>query len=171
MIKRVKNSDSVIISDEMRIVLSSIKDQFDDHLVAINENTNEIQGNYEFLCEIDSKIEKLNERIDKIELMLNGKVKESSHNVRTLTLKEQEVFLVIYTADGFLTYDDISRKTGFTSGLIRGYLTSIIAKGIPVIKRYVDKVVYLSLDREFTKLQAQKGIVKVDDSLAASFLA
>ena len=38
-----------------------IKEEFDEHLGSINENTNEIQANYEYLCNTDSKIDKLNE--------------------------------------------------------------------------------------------------------------
>lgn len=166
MLRVVKDSND--IADELKFVLSSIKEQFDDHIVSINENTNEIQSNYEFLCEIDSRIEKLNERIDKIELMFNGTSQKSEYHVRDLTLREQEVFLVLYTSDEPLTYVDLSRKTALSASLVQSYLINIIAKGVPIVKRYVGNVVYLSLDREFIKLQARKGIVKIEDSVLQS---
>lgn len=58
------------IKKELKKNLSSVRDEFEDHLEAINENTNEIQSNYEFLCELDSKIEKLNEIIDKMQFLI-----------------------------------------------------------------------------------------------------
>ena len=53
-------------------VLNGIKRQFEEHLQAINENTNEIQSNYEYLSEMESKINKMAERIDQIQLFLQS---------------------------------------------------------------------------------------------------
>ena len=41
-----------------------IKQEFLEHLDSINQNTNEIQANYEYLKEFETKLEKLRERID-----------------------------------------------------------------------------------------------------------
>ena len=54
----------------MKKVLAEIKDELNDHLDAINHSTNEISSNYEYLCEIDFKINKLAERLDQLQLFL-----------------------------------------------------------------------------------------------------
>ncbi len=46
-------------NSELQDAFSQIKDEFEDHLTAINENTNEIQANYELLCNIDQKLKGL----------------------------------------------------------------------------------------------------------------
>jgi len=57
-------------NSQLHDAFSQIKDEFEDHLTAINENTNEIQANYELVCNIDQKLNKLTERLDKFELFL-----------------------------------------------------------------------------------------------------
>ena len=56
----------------LRSTFSQIYDEFEDHLHAINENTSEIQENYSYLCGLDNKIAKLNERIDETIFNLTG---------------------------------------------------------------------------------------------------
>ena len=50
--KRQRNVDK-----ELKGAFLKIKKEFEEHLQAINENTNEIQSNYECLCEIEAKID------------------------------------------------------------------------------------------------------------------
>lgn len=150
--------------------LNDIKKQFEEHLQAINENTNEIQSNYEYLNEIENKINKLTERLDQIQLFLqsnNNFVVDriESFEIKPLTRNEQYVFLVLYALEdekGFVSYNDITRKTGFAESLVRDYITSIIEKGVPIIKRYINNKAYLKLDKEFKRLQAKENILMID---------
>ena len=52
--------------------LNGIKKELGEHLQAINENTNEIQSNYEYFNRIENKINKLTERIDQIQFFLQS---------------------------------------------------------------------------------------------------
>jgi predicted transcriptional regulator len=150
--------------------LKDIKKEFEEHLQAINENTNEIQSNYEYLCEIENKINKLTERIDQIQFFLQSNTnfiidRIENFEIKPLTRKEQYIFLVLYTLEdekGIVSYLDITKKTGFTESLVRDYVTSIIEKGVPIIKRYINNRVYLKLDKEFKRLQAKENILKID---------
>ncbi len=54
--------------DQLQDAFSKIKEEFEDHLTAINQNTTEIQANYGYLSEIDEKIEKICQRLDQIGL-------------------------------------------------------------------------------------------------------
>ena len=55
-----------------RYEFTKIRHEFEEHLQAINENTNEISANYEYICEIESKMDRLSERIDNIQLFLEA---------------------------------------------------------------------------------------------------
>ena len=135
---------------------------------AINENTNEIAANYEYIYEIESKLDKLSERIDQIQMYLESSgmpiTKKDSFDVKRLNRMEQEVFLVIYTLEdekGGLTYTDIAVKLGISEQLAGNYVTSIIEKGVPIIKRYINSRPYLRLDPEFKTLQAKENILQL----------
>ena len=97
-----KSNELKELKDNLKLALSRINEEFEDHLDSINENTNEIQANYEYLCEIDNKIEKLSEKLEEIQLILSkmtGKkleMQSSSSYVKPLTRAEQQIFLVLY---------------------------------------------------------------------------
>ena len=158
------------IKQEIKEALKGIKFEFEEHLQAINENTNEIQSNYEYLCDIDSKLDKLTERIDKIQLFLQSNSNfivdsEKVFEVRPLTRTEKEVFIVLYALEdenGVVSYIDIARKTGLQYILISNYITSMIEKGIPILKKYINNKPYLKLDQEFKTLQAKENLLMID---------
>jgi len=150
--------------------LNGIKKELGEHLQAINENTNEIQSNYEYFNRIENKINKLTERIDQIQFFLQSHGdfiadRTEAFEIKPLTRKEQYVFLVLYALEeekSAVSYHDIAKKTGFTEPLVRDYITSIIEKGVPIIKRYINNRVYLKLDKEFKRLQAKENILCID---------
>lgn len=154
---------------------SKIKDELNDHRECLNQNTNEIQGNYEYLCKLESKIDKLTERLDEISLFLekaSGKEEkvEEKFTVSTLTRKEQEVFMAIYISEAGATYSEISKRTGLNENLIVCYVTNLIAKGVPLMKRYLANGVRLYIEEEFKRVQAQKNILQISESVAYSII-
>jgi predicted DNA-binding transcriptional regulator len=77
---------------------------------------------------------------------------------------EQQVFLVIYTLEeekGSITYEDIAKKLNISEQLAGNYVTSIIEKGVPILKRYINSKPYLRLDPEFKTLQAKENILQL----------
>lgn len=163
-LKKPKN-----ISIEAKEALKDIKKELDGHLEAINENTIEIQTSYEGMNDLNNKIEKVAERFEKIELFLqshsNFILEEKSFDVKPLTKTEQHVFLVIYALEdenGLVSCADICRKTGMPSYIVNEYLAILVDKGIPLIKKYVNKVPYIKLNPEFKRLQAKENILMID---------
>ena len=154
--------------------ISSLRNELDEHRDAINENTNEIQSNHEFLCELDEKVNKLNEKVELLLSMLAQKKVDSAPEtkkfiVAPLTKREKELFITLYTSceDGRrVTYRLLSEKSGFSESLISSYITSFIAKGVPLLKRYDDGVVVLNLDPAFREAQAKENIVGVNTLLS-----
>lgn len=150
--------------------LSLIREQLEDHLAAINENTNEIQSNFEALCEINDKVEKLFERLDRIEGVLFGVEQPVSYNIKPLSKKEKEVFLALYSlleALPYATYEQLGRKLCLTEPLVASYITNLIAKGVPVRKRFLEKRAILTLDQKFKELQAKQNILGIDAQLSS----
>jgi len=164
--KRVLFSN-VVDKTTMSVIFDEVKGQFEDHLAAINENTNEIQANYEFLCELDAKINKIAERMAKIELFLESqgfeRDKKPIFEIKELTPREKDIFLVLYTIEekGPVTYKEIMHASGLTEELVQAYITRLIEKGIPIIKQYVHNIAYLRLERRFKQLQAKENILKI----------
>ena len=152
--------------------VSQLNDELEDHLIAINENTNEIQANYEYLCELDNKMAKLTERLDQIQMFLQKhgfKVEEKPFfEVKKLTSREQEVFLILYTLEeskGPLTYLDIARRTGLTEDLVAAYITNMVQKGVPILKRYINNQAHLRLDPVFKQVQAKENILQIEQKV------
>lgn len=149
--------------------LNSVKNELDDHLEAINENTSEIQTSYECINEINGKMEKLAERVEAIEIFLqrysNFSFTEKSFDVKPLTRTEQNVFLVIYALEdekGVVSYTDICKKTGLPGYLVDDYIARLVEKGVPLLKKYVNNLPFVRLNPEFKRLQAKENILMID---------
>ncbi|MBD3203141.1 HTH domain-containing protein [Candidatus Woesearchaeota archaeon] len=148
-----------------------IKEEFNDHLDAINENTNEISANYEYILQLENKIEKLNEKLDEVCMFMSqiqGKSinKEIFNNLK-LSYREQEIFLLLYAKNGdLIDAEEISRLLGLTQEMVKKYISNITMKGIPIVKRYSENKTYYVLDYDFRILQAKEKIVKVNESVA-----
>lgn len=147
------------IKDEVSFPLSSIREEIDDHLAAINDNTQEIQSNFAFLLELDSKIDKLAQRLDKIDLMLAEKPQKLE--VKPLNHPEKQVFCVLYTEEAPLTYEDIANKTGLSPAMVREYISALIEKGVPLTKTYYQTRPFLKLDKEFKEIQAKENLINL----------
>ncbi|MBW2976158.1 MarR family transcriptional regulator [Candidatus Woesearchaeota archaeon] len=162
--KRPKN-----IPFELKEALKSVKEELDGHLDTINENTSEIQTSYEYVNEVNDKVEKLAERIEAIELFLqkysNFTVVEKSFDLKPLTKTEQHVFLVIYALEdekGLVSYADIIRKTGLPGYAVSEYIARLMEKGIPLVKKYINSIPFIKLNPEFKRLQAKENILCID---------
>jgi len=147
----------------------SIREELNVHLDTINQNTSEVQSIYDYLGELDSKIEKLSERIDEMQMFINPGY-DTKFDVE-LTHREQEVFLVLYAETNKITAKDIARKLGFTDEMVNRYVYNLISKGIPILKHFVDNQLFLHLDLKFKDLQARKNILKIDESISKQLLS
>ena len=154
---------------ELKEALKSIKNELDEHLDALNENTSEIQTSYGCMNEISDKLEKLTERVEAVEIFLqqhsNFNATEKSFEIMPLTKTEQHVFLVIYALEdekGLVSCADISRKTALPNYAVSDYLTRLVEKGIPLMKKYINNMPYIRLNPEFKRLQAKENILMID---------
>ena len=93
----------------------------------------------------------------------------ASSQISPLTKNEKEVFLVLYTKGeekDYLTYKEIGRSLALSKELVMGYITNLIEKGIPLIKRYAENQIYIKLDPKFKNIQAKENIVNIDEAIS-----
>jgi DNA-directed RNA polymerase specialized sigma subunit len=167
--QEVVTSDDVFFKTNLNHVLSAVREELDDHRESINENTTEIQTSHEFLAQLDDKLDKLAARIDELTLLVKGRSEKSSTSVKTLTKREKQVFQTIYQIGAmsqFITYRDIAKHLGTSESLIAQYVTNIVEKGVPVVKRYSSSRVYLNLEKSFREKQAKHCVVGVNTPLS-----
>ena len=136
--------------------LKGIKEEFDDHLESINDNTNESQANYEYIAKVDNKLNKITDRFDQMESWISRltgvSIKEEEDDINiSLTEMEKRVFLILYTAADteLITYEKLAENLNENQFVVRGYVTNILEKGVPLRKHYVNGQVLLSLDSKF----------------------
>ena len=157
---------------KLRLAFQKVRSELDDHLQSINENANEIQSSHEYITKLEMKLEKLNEKVEELMILQNlttEKQKSKMNNVR-LTIREQEVFLILYTEENFLTYSKIAKKLGLTPSLVSSYVTNLIAKGVPIIKKFENNQAKVKLDTQFRKLQAKQNLLKISPRVAKDYL-
>ena len=167
--KRYFSDKPKLFDFELKATLKNIKNELDEHLDAINENTSEIQTSYGCMNERHDKLEKLTERIEAIEIFLqehgNFNAVEKSFEIKPLTKTEQHVFLVIYALEdekGLVSYADIIRKTGLSGYVVSEYIARLVEKGIPLMKKYLNNIPYIKLNPEFKRIQAKENILCID---------
>ena len=162
--------DSPLVGmDVFQQVIGEVKEELDEHRGAINDSTDEIQANFAYLSELDKKIEKIAERLDALFLFVHGKKEEKQFSIAPLTTREKEVFMGLYTLgelQPFVTYKQLSRKLCITDAIAASFVTNLIEKGIPVVKKYDGGIAYFKLDEKFRQMQAKENLVGVNTVLS-----
>ena len=134
-----------------------VKQNLSEHLSAINENTSELHSFFDYLQELDQKIEKLSQRIDQIQLQNH---KEKPY-ITPLNATEKKIFLALYTEETPLNCLEISQKTSIPLSIIREHLTTLSQKGIPLTRSFVNNQTFYQLDQNFKEWQAKNNIINL----------
>lgn len=155
------------LNNRVKAAFERVKEETEDHHIAINENTNEISENYEYICELEAKIEKLTERVEQLQLYAYGAVQpaKNAFSAQKLTKEEQNVFTAVYTLEeekGSVTFDDIAESTGLTVNDVDGHIKSLMEKRVPIKKKYLDNNAYLNIDEDFKLLQAKENVLRIE---------
>jgi uncharacterized coiled-coil DUF342 family protein len=151
--------------EKLKKSFSKIKEELEEHLNSINQNTQEIQSLYDYIYELESKIEKLNEKIEEMHVTIMD-LRNNNNEKGELNLKEQEIFLLLYTEKDFLEIKEISERTGFKEEFIINAVQELIKKGVPIIRREVKDRHLIKLDDSFREIQAKSGLIKLSRELS-----
>ena len=84
----------------------------------------------------------------------------------TLTKQEFLTFLTVYQLQDdlkrALTYDDLATKLHLTSGCVRTYVSSLIKKGLPLVKNKLNnRIILISIDPKFKKLNIKQDLMNL----------
>jgi len=168
----MKAKQSVLVektaSEAVQSILEGIREELDDHREAINENTNELQSNHEYIRSVDEKLDKLHARIEELFLLL-GKSTEQKADIKPLTKKEQEVFQALYVVgEGvpYVSYRQLARKLGSSEALISGFITNLVEKGVPILKKYDSGQAFVQLEPKFRQKQAKEVVIGLNSLLS-----
>jgi len=141
----------------MQTKLSNIRAALEEHLSAINENSNEIQALFDYLQDMECKIDTLNSRLDSLQIESQAK----SASIRPLNDSERQVFLVLYTAEGFLDCHEIAKRSNLSHACVQEHLCVLSSKGIPFTRTLSDKRILVQIDAKFKERQAKENVVNL----------
>ena len=137
----------------------AIRKRLEEHLSAINENTAEIQAMFDYLQELEIKVDKLSQRFDQMQLDLQ--LPRPKTIVAPLNQLERKVFLVLYTEEHMLSYPEIAEKAGISVSIVPECISSLIQKGIPFKRSFVGNQLFVGLEPQFKELQAKENVVNL----------
>ncbi len=149
---------------QIKRAFDKIKLQFEEHLEAINENTNEIQSNYHMLKELDEKVEVLREKVEAVQLHLSRVSPDFEYkndvpfDIQPLSINEKRLLQVLLAADNFLSYGELAKAMNLSISLVRSYVTNLIGKGVPIIKKYINSRPLITVDEKFREIQERLDI-------------
>ncbi len=154
--------------EEISIEISRIKEELEDHLLSINESANEIQS-------LSAEVRHLSNRLQSFESAIRLVLEKLGLNsgqtwkIVPLSPKEKQVFLALYLiteSAPSATYKQLSRRTGFNESLVAGYITSMMEKGVPLQKKHVGGVAFVSIEQSFREAQAKQNILGIQTPLS-----
>lgn len=144
----------------MRKEIEKIKLALDEHVSAINDNSSEIQALFDYLREIEVKLDKVAQRLDQVQLAHDDNICEK-RLITPLNKVEMRIFLVLYTEEMPLTFTEIAKKSEVALPLIPEYISSLVSKGIPLHRTYVNNQLFLKLNPAFKEVQAKENVVNL----------
>ncbi|NJL44421.1 MAG: hypothetical protein HC945_03875 [Nitrosarchaeum sp.] len=145
---------------------ASMVESVQDHLDAINKNTDELLCCFSFLTELETKLAKLSERLDAVEHVRPA----TPPHAETLTTAEQEVFLALYVSDVPISIRMTARRLGLSEELIERLVEALALKGVPIDRNYRNQEVYLSVPSRFKQLQAQRNVLGITRQISQQIL-
>jgi len=152
------------------MAFSKVKEELSEHLDTINQNTSEFESVHQRITTLEVMFEKLVERVDELTMKSHPETFSEKDFDLSLSLREQEMFVILYTSTNELSAIQIAKYLGLTEELVHTYIYKLISKGIPVIKRFIDEnVLKYSLDKVFKDLQARKNLIAINSDVLNEF--
>jgi ABC-type transporter Mla subunit MlaD len=133
---------------ELREELDAVREELDEHLDALNQNTAEIASTHEYVSELDVKLEKLIERVDALQALILSQTPATKTALR-LTGKEEDVLQVLTTTHEPLSSAAIGRRCGLTPDLAAQTLYCLKQKGVKVLATSLGEETLYGLDGRF----------------------
>ena len=154
--------------NQLKCDLTKLQQDLDDHFESINGNTREIDIQNNFICEIDNRLTKLEEKMDEIHFIMKQMVNRSKLSVE-LTKDEQRVFLILYTHDKFVKSSRICEKSFLDKEVVDDALVSMMDKGLPIERDILNGEACYRMDNEFKLRQAKEEVIQIDSDVTSQY--
>jgi predicted transcriptional regulator len=141
--------------------LEKIKNVLEEHLSSINDNTSEIQSLFDYLQEVENKIDRLSQRLDQVQLSNNSEEEHEKPTITPLDHTERKVFLALYTEEMPLSYREIAERALVPSSVVSDCLSSLATKGIPILRSFCNNQLFIKLSPSFKERQAKENLINL----------
>ncbi|MBU0460180.1 MAG: hypothetical protein KJ597_02470 [Nanoarchaeota archaeon] len=141
----------------MKKEFNNLRAALEEHLRSINENSSEIQTMFDYLQETEHKIDRLNQRLDLIQLQQETE----KLPLTSLTELERKIFVVLYTEEIPLSCYEIGVKANLPLAVVQESVSSLSKKSIPLVRSFVNNQVFLKLEQKFKERQAKENLVNL----------
>ena len=162
----VKKRELIELNKGISSAFKTIKEELEDHLDAININTNEISKQEDNFYGIDEKIEKLSQKIDNLSVVMDEirkRLPEKEGFFPTLSKQEQKVFVLFYTTENTpLSYLDVATQLRIPELSSKKIIENLVGKGIPILQKKIDNKFFFTLEPKFRELQMRKNVVNIE---------
>ncbi|MBI5392405.1 hypothetical protein HZA96_00925 [Candidatus Woesearchaeota archaeon] len=180
------------MQSQLKLAFNKVKQEIDDHRQSINENTNEIQTNHEYLNAIDAKVDRLSQKMEEFALLLRQltqseslkQIASAQYTLRSqllhqqLTETEYNLLSLLFNANqnDYMTYAFIAAELEISEQDVVETVNGLLSKGIPVLKKFVTPeliAVYLSpefkMQRDYAFSQQHFSTLRNQVSLQSFF--
>ena len=151
------------LREELRVVFSKIKEEFEDHLESINQNTIEIQSSFDYLSRLAGSVEKIEQRLARLENRTERTEKPAETVV--LTRDEEEVYALLLDSSKqhrLLTYEHIARSIESSKTFSAHLIANLVDKGVPIVKKFSNGDVFLEIESTFIEHESTIKVVTID---------
>ena len=139
--------------------VEAVRKVLEEHLSTINENTTEIQALFDFLQDIETKVEKVSQRLD--QLQLNQGQPLAKPVITPLNQIEKKVFLNLYTEEMPLSAAEIASRANLSSSLVIECIGALAQKGGPLSRNFCQDQMFFKLDQAFKERQAKENLINL----------
>ncbi len=142
--------------------LKKVKQALEEHLTSINDNTQEIQSLFDYLQEIEVKLEKVSQRLDQVQI--NSEAQPATQvkpMVTPLNQMEKKVFLTLYTGEMPLSYREISERSQVSPSIVHECISSLASKGIPLVRSFCNDQMFFKVEPAFKEVQAKENLINL----------
>lgn len=139
--------------------LEKVKHALEEHLSTINENTSEIQSLFDYLQDVETKVEKVSQRLDQLQLNQGQPLPKPA--ITPLNQMEKKVFLNLYTEETPLSAAEIASRAGLSSSLVVECIGALSQKGVPLTRNFCQDQMFFKLDPAFKERQAKENLINL----------
>lgn len=165
-IKRFSSGNEGVQSINHSTINQSITDQSHN----LSTYSRQIKENYDDKTEIQEN--RVLKRLSTDQSLINQSLsiqslkKDLEERFSSLTNQEFLLFLTVYQLEEDfgrpITYNDLANKLALTSGCIRGYVSSIMRKGLPLNKLKINnRTLTLSIKADFKDLNLKEKLISL----------